>query len=93
MTPWTAADVTALRRMVREDVPDKGIARRLGRTLRAVQRRRELLGLRKHGRVRRRVLRLLRAGYTTAEVAAVVGRTASCVRMIRADALLCLSRR
>jgi predicted transcriptional regulator len=80
---WTPADVAALRQLVRADMPDKAIARRLGRTLRAVQRRRALLGLRKQGYVRRRIVRLLKAGYTVAATAVMVNRSESHCRMVR----------
>lgn len=81
---WTAESVAELRRMVANDFTDKAIARRLGRTPKAVAAARQRFGLRKHGRVRRRVLRLLDAGYTVAGAAMMVGRTESTVRSIRA---------
>lgn len=82
--PWTPADVAALRELTAAGLKDIAIGRRLGRPAKGVAAKRERLGLRKHGRTRLRVLRLAAAGYSTGEIADLVGRSDSLVRMVRA---------
>lgn len=78
--PWGRWELDELRRLTAAGWADGRIGRHLGRTPKAVAQRRRLLGLRKHGRVRRRVARLLAAGYATWEIAARLGRSESAVR-------------
>lgn len=84
LPPWGRADRDALRSMTAEGLTDGEIGAALGRTPKAVAAERRRLRVRKHGRVRRRVLRLLAAGYTTAAAALMVGRSEQTVRAIRA---------
>lgn len=81
--PWPPAAVAELVRLVAAGLTDKAIAPRVGRHVKAVEASRRRLGLRKHGRVRARVLALLAAGWHVRQVAAAVGRDEQHVRLIR----------
>lgn len=82
--PWGRADVDALRSLTAAGLTDAEIAARVGRSAVGVYRKRAALGIRKHGRVRRRVKRLAARGYETWEIALRVGRSESAVRVVKA---------
>lgn len=86
-TPWTLVDDNELKRLVEAGLNDRGVAKRMGRTWKSVQNRRQRLGiLTQRSQLEEyydRITALLRLGYYDREIGKEIGYSRTAITAFR----------